>query len=183
MSILPFRNNVVGIRALFMFRPETGRPMLRLAHELLHGESPLTKGERELIAAFVSYGNKCEFCFRSHRAAARVHFREQRDIVDRVIVHKDYSDISPKMSALLTIADMVRLGGRRVTDDHVARARSFGAVDKDIHDTVLIAAAFSMFNRYVEALRPPLPQTEAEYEAMGERMALQGYVEVDNASH
>ncbi len=167
---------IPGIRSLFFFRPETGVPLTRLAHVLLHGDSPLSKGERELIAAFVSQGNKCTFCTMSHAAAARHHFGADKNIVDEVVYNGDHSRLSPKMQALLVISEKVRRGGRIVTNDDVAAARAEGAVDRDIHDTVLITAAFCMFNRYVDGLRALTPTDAETYVPMGALMAERGYV-------
>ncbi|MBC8125310.1 MAG: carboxymuconolactone decarboxylase family protein, partial [Candidatus Kapabacteria bacterium] len=144
-------------------------------HALLHGESPLTKGERELIAAFVSHGNNCVFCTMSHAAAARHHYGENADVVGAVVYRKDFSVVSHKLAALLPIAEKVRKGGRIVSDQDVATAREAGAVDRDIHDTVLIAAAFCMFNRYVDGLQALTPIDPDVYVQMGKRMAEIGY--------
>ncbi len=175
MTFIPVDPSTPGIRSLFDYRPETGGPLKRLAHALLHGESPLTKGERELIAAFVSHGNNCVFCTMSHAAAARHHYGESADVVGAVVYRKDYSGLPEKMRALLVIAEKVRIGGRIVTDEDVAKARAAGAVDRDIHDAVLIAAAFCMFNRYVDGLQALTPIDPEVYVRMGKRMAEQGY--------
>jgi uncharacterized peroxidase-related enzyme len=175
MAHIPVDPTIPGIRSLFTYRPETGEPLRRLAHALLHGESPLTKGERELLATFVSHGNRCVFCTMSHAAAARHHFGADAAIVDAVVYEGDLSGITPKMRALLVIAEKVRQGGRIVTDEDVAEARARGAVDRDIHDTVLIAAAFCMYNRYVDGLQALTPTEREAYVPMGERMATLGY--------
>ena len=85
------------------------------------------------------------------------------------------ANISDKLRALLAIADKVRRDGRLVTDDDVQIAREAGADDKAIHDTVLIAAMFSMFNRYVDGLATWTPHDSAVFEAIGQRLATQGY--------
>lgn len=175
MAHIPVDPTTPGIRSLFEYRPETGAPLRRLAHALLHGESPLTKAERELLAAFVSHGNACVFCTMSHAAAARHHYGDAAHIVDAVVYNNDHSAISPKMQALLPIAEKVRKGGRIVTDADVQAARDAGAVDRDIHDTVLIAAAFCMYNRYVDGLAALTPTDKADYVPMGKRMAEEGY--------
>jgi hypothetical protein len=63
-----------------------------------------------------------------------------------------------------------------VTADDVGRARKLGATDREIHDTVLIAAAFCMFNRYVDGLGTWQPIDPQAYREMGQRMARVGYV-------
>ena len=55
--------------------------------------------------------------------------------------------VSNKLKALLGIAGKVQQGGKAVSTKDVERARNEGATDLEIHDTVLIAAAFCMYNR------------------------------------
>ena len=165
-----------GIRSLAAYRPETGKPLYELAQVLLRGESTLTPAERELIATHVSARNQCQFCMNSHAAAARELFGDFRAVVDEVIDDATTASLNPKMKALLTIAGKVQQNGKEVHPDDVALARKFGAVDRDIHDTVLIAATFSMFNRYVDGLASLTPTNPKDYEEMGKRMATVGYV-------
>ena len=81
------------------------------------------------------------------------------------------------MRALLTIAGQVQKGGRNVREEDVAAAREEGADDKAIHDTVLISAAFCMFNRYVDGLATWAPQHEDDFVETGARLAAQGYID------
>jgi len=94
-------------------------------------------------------------------------------------VKGDYESapVSSKLKALLNIAGKVQQGGKNVTNDDVTRARAAGATDTEIHDAVLIAAAFCMFNRYVDGLATLTPTDHAAYDQMGQRMAKQGYVQ------
>lgn len=165
-----------GITGGFAFRPETARPMRELADILLRGPSPLSSGEREMIATFVSSRNDCDFCQLSHRAAAAHHLEGNYELVDAVKRDPETAPVSPKLKALLAIAAKVQQDGKLVTSLDVERARATGATDVEIHDTVLIAAAFSMFNRYVDGLATVTPQDPAAYDAMGRRMAMEGYV-------
>jgi uncharacterized peroxidase-related enzyme len=164
-----------GITGGFVFRPETAKPMRELAHVLLHGPSTLSPGERELIATYVSSRNDCYFCQTSHGAAA-AHMSKDWGLVDQVKRDFASADISEKLKALLTIAGKVQLGGKNVTAEEVARARELGASDTEIHDTVLIAAAFCMFNRYVDGLATWQPEDHAMYARMGEHLAAEGYL-------
>jgi uncharacterized peroxidase-related enzyme len=167
--------NVPGIVSLFMFRPQTAAPLQQLAETLLRGPSPLSSGERELIAATVSTANDCAFCTRSHAAAAAAHL-DSESLVEEARTQPASAPISEKMKALLAVALQVRDSGRAVTDDAVARARAAGANDVEIHDTVLIAAAFCMYNRYVDGLAALTPDDPAAYREMGKRLATEGYV-------
>ncbi|MDE3182305.1 MAG: peroxidase-related enzyme [Bacteroidota bacterium] len=176
MAYIQVPEGIPGIRSLVMFRPETGKPLYELAQVLLRGDSTLSEAERELMAAYVSSRNDTMFCMMSHAAASRALFGNDKKIVDDVLKDIQHADISDKMKALLNIAGKVQILGKEVKPEDVESARNEGATYKEIHDTVLIAAAFSMFNRYVDGLASFTPTDEKEYEAMGKRMAEKGYV-------
>ncbi|MBX2979598.1 MAG: peroxidase-related enzyme [Flavobacteriales bacterium] len=165
-----------GIIGLMHFRPETAEPLNQLAEVLLRGPSSLSSGERELIAASVSWWNDCHFCHHCHGAAAAAHLQQPPDFMDRIKEGLPNEPLSEKMRALLEIARMVQQGGLKVTEAHVAKAREHGATDLEIHDTVLIAAAFCMFNRYVDGLGTWRPEPKEAYVPMGEMLAFKGYV-------
>jgi uncharacterized peroxidase-related enzyme len=165
-----------GIVSLFAFRPETARPMRELAEVLLRGPSTLTSGERELIATYVSSRNDCYFCQTSHAAAAAHHLGGNEQLTVDVRQNFETAAVSPKLKTLLAIAGRVQQGGKNVTPADVARAREQGATDREIHDTVLIAAAFCMYNRYVDGLGTWAPQDVAAYRQMGASMAEEGYL-------
>jgi len=175
MPHISMPEGIPGIRALVMVRPETGEHLYALVQVLLRGESPLSEAERELIAAYVSNLNECNFCTESHSEAAKFLFND-RVVVDRVLTNYMDSPISDKLKALIKIAGKVQQNGKLVTPEDVADARKFGANDRDIHDTVLIAATFSLFNRYVDGLASLTPTDPNEYIAMGKRMGEKGYV-------
>jgi uncharacterized peroxidase-related enzyme len=179
MAHIELPEGAPGIVGPMIAYPETQKHLSGLAEALLRGASSPTPAERELIAAYVSSGNECHFCTQSHAAAARVHFGGERQVVDRVLSDARSAPVSAKLKALLAIADKVRRDGRLVQAEDVERARAEGADDKAIHDTVLIAAAFCMFNRYVDGLGTWAPRDPAAYEESGLRLANQGYVNYD----
>jgi uncharacterized peroxidase-related enzyme len=176
MAYINVPEGVPGIRSLVMFRPETGQYLYELAQALLRGPSPLTEAEREIIAAYVSSRNNCNFCMKSHAAAARCLLGENEFLMDGVLKDNFSEGISNKIKTLLNIAGKVQESGRSVGQDDIDKAREAGATDLDIHDTVLIAATFSMFNRYVDGLNSFTPENDEEYVPMGKRMVEKGYV-------
>jgi uncharacterized peroxidase-related enzyme len=165
-----------GIRGLLRYRPETARPLSELCEVLLRGPSTLTRGERELIAACVSALNDCRYCASSHSACAAAQLPGGMTVVEQVRADPGSAPVSAKLKALLTIAAAVQHSGRAVTAEHVAQARGAGATDVEIHDTVLIAAAFCMFNRYVDGLATIAPDDPAVYAAGAQRLVTQGYL-------
>lgn len=164
-----------GILGPMAFSPETTKPLNELAEVLLRGPNSLTPAERELIATKVSHGNECHFCHTTHGAVAAHHLGGDTDLVQAVRVDPAGAAISPKLHALLEIAGAVRVSGREVTEDLVAQAHAEGATDKEIHDTVLIAAAFCMYNRYVDGLATWAPDDSDSYTESGRRLAEEGY--------
>jgi uncharacterized peroxidase-related enzyme len=174
MPYIDVQNDLPGIRALLAFRPETAEPLGALANALLHAPSSLTPGERELIAAYVSSLNDCTFCCRSHAAIAACHIGDER-LVDAVLADPSSTNLSEKMKALLAVAAKVQQSGRAVLPADIDRAREQGATDVEIHDTVLIAAAFCMFNRYVDGLGARTPTEPEAYTARAALTAQHGY--------
>jgi len=165
-----------GIRGLFEFRPQTAQPLGELAEVLLRADNSLGRGERELIAAYVSSLNDCDFCASSHSAFAALQLPNGWTVVDGVLHDPASAPIDDKLKALLALAGEVQRGGRAVTPATVATARDAGASDVEIHDVVLIAAAFCMFNRYVDGLGTAAPQDRADYLPMAERIVDSGYL-------
>jgi uncharacterized peroxidase-related enzyme len=169
---------IPGIRSLFAFRPAVAQPISLLADVLLYAENSLSRGERELVAAYVSSLNDCEFCHNSHAAVASCHLRDEGATAAAVVRDAHSSPVSPKMKALLAIAARVQRSGRDVRESDIARARAEGATDVEIHDTVLIAAAFCMFNRYVDGLGALTPSDQAGYHERAQFVAEHGYAAI-----
>ena len=167
--------NLPGIVGLMHYSPETAKPLNELADVLLGGDSTLTKAEREIIAASVSYWNDCHFCHTSHASVAVAHLNADISLIDDIKNGLQETPVSEKLRALLTIAHHVQQGGKEVTAADIDAARKQGASDKEIHDTVLIAAAFCMYNRYVDGLATWAPKENADYADMGKMLAQHGY--------
>jgi uncharacterized peroxidase-related enzyme len=165
-----------GIRALFAFRPETAKALCELAEVLLHAPGTLSPAERELIATYVSSQNDCLYCQTAHGAIAASHLGGDEQLVLDVKRDFSHADISDKLKALLAIAGKVQLGGRNVQPEDVQHARQHGATDQEIHDTVLIAAAFCMYNRYVDGLATWAPPDPAAYRQRAGKVAREGYL-------
>jgi len=167
---------VPGIVGLMHFRPETAGPLNALAEVLLRGPSALSRGERELIASFVSNRNDCYFCTHAHSAFAAAQLDDGRGVVSAVCTDYATAPISDKLKTLLAIAEQVQIGGKRVTPEHIATARRAGASDVEIHDAVLIAAAFCMYNRYVDGLAAETPTAPEIYEGVAQQIVRDGYL-------
>ena len=165
-----------GIMGPMLFRPETAKPLFELAEVLLRGASTLSRGDREVIAAYVSALNQCQFCANSHATFAALQLDGGFDVVDAVIADPDTAPVSPKLRSLLEIAALVAQSGLAVTPGAIDSARAAGATDVEIHDAVLIAAAFCTYNRYVDGLGAITPPERSEYADIGRLIVGLGYV-------
>jgi uncharacterized peroxidase-related enzyme len=170
--------NLPGIIGLLHFSPQTAKPLNELAEVLLVSDNSLTRAERELIASSVSHWNDCHFCHTSHGAVAAALMEQPVSLIADIKNDLQKTDVSPKMRALLDIAKQVQKGGKHVTTSHIRKAKEQGATDKEIHDTVLIAAAFCMFNRYVDGLATWAPEADEAFMPIGEMLAEKGYTAV-----
>lgn len=174
MPHIPLEEHLPGITGLLEYRKDTAAPIRELTQILLRGPSTLTEGERELIATIVSYKNECTFCCTAHTAAADVLLGEENTAA-QIKNDINTAPVSEKMKALLTIAAQVQESGKNVTSSSIERAKESGATDLEIHDTVLIAALFSLYNRYVDGLATVTPTDPAFYKGLGERLKTNGY--------
>lgn len=167
-----------GIRSLFMYSPVTAQPMNDLVQVLLHdpSTSTLTPGERELIATYTSSLNTCKYCASTHGAIAKHQLGGNGEVVQSVIADPAKAPVSDKLKALLGIAAKVQQDGKKVLPSDISLARSAGATDKEIHDAVLIAAAFCMYNRYVDGLATWAPEDPEVYDKIGRQRASEGYM-------
>lgn len=182
MPHIDLPTDLPGIRALFAFRQDTAKVLCDLANVLLHEPSTLSQADRELIATFVSSQNDCHYCQTIHGAIASAHLAGDDQLVLDVKRDFEHAAISGKLKALLAIATQVQKGGKHVGPEHIARARVTGASDREIHDTVLIAAAFCMYNRYVDGLATWASSDPEAFRERGKRVAAVGYNPVPDAA-
>src|ERR1700710_1435899 len=175
MPYIDVDKNLPGIRSLMAFRPETAEPLSALAEILLRDEEGLSRTDRELIGTYVSYLNDCFYCHHSHGEIAVCYLNGDRDLVNAVRQNYNEAPISDKLKSLLQIAGKVQKSGKAVLQEDIDNARQQGATDRDIHDTVLIAAAFCLFNRYVDGLASNTPTDLSSYAARGRQVAAKGY--------
>lgn len=174
MPHITLEAHLPGITGLLEYRKDCAQPIRELTQFLLRGPSVLSEAERELIATVVSNGNNCRFCTTAHTAAADLLLGET---ATSQAVKQDIgsSPVSTKLKALLTIALMVRESGKSVTPEAIENAKREGATDVEIHDTVLIAALFCLYNRYVDGLATALPDDAGYFNTLANRLVNHGY--------
>ncbi|WPU96376.1 peroxidase-related enzyme [Mucilaginibacter sabulilitoris] len=179
MPHIPLDESLPGITGLLNYRQDTALPIRQLTQILLRGESTLTEGERELIATVVSHGNQCKFCTAAHTAAADAFLGEQ-ETAEKVKNDPEHAPVSEKMKHLLEIARKVQADARQVSAELVGKAREAGATDLEIHDTVLIASLFCLYNKYVDGLASVTPTEPAFYNRLAGILKASGYLPSPN---
>lgn len=174
MPYISLEDHLPGITGLLEYRKDSADPVRELTQILLRGPSTLSEGERELIASVVSHGNECRFCASAHTAVVNMLLNET-ETSQKVKENIETAPVSEKMKALLYIAKKTGEGGKSVTQEMIGRAKKSGATDIEIHDTVLIAALFSLYNRYVDGLATVTPEDPQFYKNLASRIAVNGY--------
>ena len=174
MPFIPLEDHLPGITGLLEYRKDSAEPIRKLTQFLLRGPNTLTPAERELIATVVSHGNECRFCSAAHSAASEL-LMGDCITVEKVKENIETAPVSEKMKALLTIAKLVQQSGKNVTEQSIDRAKKAGATDREIHDTVLIAALFCLYNRYVDGLATVTPTDPEFYKGLADRIVNHGY--------
>lgn len=175
MAYIQVDEGLPGIIGLLEYRKDTAEPIRDLTQILLRGPSTLSVGDRELIAAIVSHGNECTFCTKAHSAAANLLLGE-KETCEAVKRDLDSATLTDKMKALLMIASKVQKSGLLVSEQDVQHAKDKGATDLEIHDTVLIAALFCLYNRYVDGLGSWTPNNPEFYNTLADRLVNRGYI-------
>ena len=160
-----------GITGLLEYRQDTAEPIRALTQLILRGPGTLTFAEREMIATVVSQANECRFCTAAHAAVTDVLLGES-ETCELIQTDIELAPISEKMKSLLQIAKLTQRGGHFVTESAVTRAKNNGATDLEIHDTVLIASLFCLYNKYVDGLATKLPDDSEYFKQLGARIAL-----------
>jgi len=174
MPHIPLESHLPGITGLLEYRKDTGAPIRDLTQILLRGPSSLSEVERELLATVVSHGNQCKFCTTAHAATVDMYLGES-ETSRKVREDISTAPVSEKMKALLTIAAHTGKSGRLVTEQDIENAKKSGATDIEIHDTVLIAALFSLYNRYVDGMATAMPDNEGYFNVLADRLVNHGY--------
>jgi uncharacterized peroxidase-related enzyme len=171
-----------GILTALLLTPELGIHLRGLADELLVNDfagATIVRAEREMLATATSAANDCFYCMDSHGAFATALLEttgaaERVPLIDGIKLGSS-DGLDDKMQALLHIARTVRREPRDLTAADVAAAHAAGASDADVQLAVLIASAFSMYNRIVEGFRARTPPVAEVYRERASEIAAHGY--------
>ncbi|MBX9759544.1 MAG: peroxidase-related enzyme [Beijerinckiaceae bacterium] len=146
MGFFSFLSPSAGIGELWKLNPSVAKPMQDLAVAIMRGESPLSKGDRELIAAFVSALNDCKYCFNGHAQIA-VNFGVRRRLIDEIIVDIDSSSADEAFKPILHYVKKLTLTPSQMTQADADSVFAAAWSEKALQDAILVCCRFNFMNR------------------------------------
>ena len=158
---------------LVMYRPEFyGAHMRALTHEAMRGPSAWSVGDRELMAAFVSKANACEFCIKAHTATSARAYRDDAKVA-AALSDLETADIAAPLKATLRLLEKLTRTNEVATDDMRA-VLAAGASREQIEDALAVCFAFNVTNRLADAFGFFVPGPEV-FEAGAKFLLARGY--------
>jgi len=173
MSFLRSLKSDAGLLQIFQAFPETARPLLEYHEVLLRGESPFSAAERELIAAYVSGLNNCNYCRAVHSQTA-VALGIQMDAISQIFSGCDLQHLDERMRPVLAFVRKLTLSPGEITSADVDAIFPADWDDRALHDAVAICALFNLMNRLVNGLGGEASEPYTKLAA--QRLAEKGYV-------
>ena len=172
MSYLSHSKDFQGVADAFMRDPKLYAPLLQFIENVMTRDSVLTKAEREIIAAYVSHLNGCDFCLGSHRSTLR-----SMKVDEKIIQHLEAGPhsvaIDDRLRALLAFAGKLTQTPKDVNEIDIETLSAAGWTDQAIEDAINVVALFAYVNRLVDGIG--IRGNQAYFDYVGEILATQGY--------
>lgn len=149
MPFLPSLPEDAGVRHILAMNPAAGRALIEFHTAALRGDSALTAGDKELIAAYVSGLNACEYCFGVHKETAKA-FGVDEGLIEDLLTDVNRAAVDPKLKPLLDYARVLTLTPNRALQRHVDAVLAAGWTERDLHDAILTICLFNFMNRLLE---------------------------------
>jgi uncharacterized peroxidase-related enzyme len=162
-----------GIWNILAFRPQVAYHLCELSHELMFVEAPISPALRELIAAYTSSLNRCEFCMNAHASVA-AHQYGDKELVSSVLRDLETSVLPERDKALLRFVRKLTLDSGSIAEADIDVLKDAGWDDTSIYYAIGACALFNFYNRFVSGNGVKLVSEEA-FRRLGERMARVGY--------
>jgi uncharacterized peroxidase-related enzyme len=159
---------------LLAFRPKAADYLARLSHEIMHEDAPISVALRELIAAYTSSLNRCEFCMKAHAAVAAQLYGDEA-LVWSAIRDPEHAPLSGKDKAILRFVRKVTLDSASIHEEDIAAVHAAGGDDTSIFYAIAASALFNFYNRFVSA-NGVKPVSDQAFRRLAARMAQKGYI-------
>ena len=149
MSFFTSLPEEAGVRHILKLNPAAGRALIEFHSAVLRVDSRLTAREKELIAAYVSGLNACQYCYGVHAQAASA-FGVPESLLQALLTDFDNAAVDPKLKPILAYARVLTLTPAKATQRHVDAVFAAGWTERDLHDAVLTVCLFNFMNRLLE---------------------------------
>ncbi|HYE37617.1 carboxymuconolactone decarboxylase family protein [Methylocaldum sp.] len=151
MSFLPSSPGVTNLPDVFAKYPKRGSLILRLIHEIMREESPLTNGDRELLFTYISGLNSCDFCYSSHIPAA-VAFGVNESVFDQLHADIETAAVDEKLKPILRYVKKLTLTPTRITKTDADAIFAAGWDEKAFVDAISVCCVVNYMNRFVNGV-------------------------------
>lgn len=172
MSFLPSLPENATLFELVRRFPEFARRQVPANSQVMRGDSPLTPGERETIAAYVSSLNACEYCVGSHAEAAKA-FGVPEELLAQLMEDVDAASVDPKLKPLLRFVNKLTLEPARMSQADADAVYAVGWDEEALFSAVLVCCTFNFMNRLVDGTG--LIASQAQAVGSGRLLHDQGY--------
>lgn len=176
MSFFPSLGPDAAVRNAMTLNPEASRLLIAFHTAVLRGPSPLSEGERELIAAFVSGLNACNYCHGVHAATARA-FGVDETLLTELVNDPDCAAADERMRPIFRFLRKLTLTPSKMVRADAEAVFAAGWDERALHDAITTAALFNFMNRYVEG--HGLVLDDSDLAARGEGLARDGYAPLE----
>jgi uncharacterized peroxidase-related enzyme len=162
-----------GIWNILAFRTDAAHHLCELSHQVMFDEAPISHAFRELIAAYTSSLNRCDFCRNAHAAVAS-HLYGSKEFVREVLSDPEKSGLAEREKALLRFVRKLTLDSGSVTEGNIEALKCEGWDEVAIYYAIYACALFNFYNRFVSGNGVKLV-SDAAFRRLSERMARDGY--------
>ena len=172
MSFFSFLNDRAGIAELFQHYPSRYLPITTFIQQIMRGESVLTTAQKELIAAYVSGLNGCEYCYEAHKAiAASLNVNEQ--VLSALLSDLSTADIEEKFRPLLVYVRKLTLTPSKMTQSDVEAVLEAGWNEQALEDAICVCALFNLMNRLIDGCG--INTTNQDFSLLAQAVNIHGY--------
>jgi uncharacterized peroxidase-related enzyme len=146
----PSLGDKANVPEILKLSPAAGVALIEMHEPLMRGPSPLSEGERELIATYVSGLNECQYCYGVHSETAKAYDDIPSDAVDKMMTDLDSAGLPENMIPILKFARKLTEKPSSVTDDDAKAVFDAGWSEKALHDAIMVTCCFNFMNRLLE---------------------------------
>ena len=172
MSFFPSLPGDAGVRHILALNPAAGRALIEFHSAALRADSQLTARDKELIAAYVSGLNACQYCYGVHKETAKA-YGVPEPLIEALLADLDTAPIDARLKPILAYAKVLTLTPTRALQRHVDAIFAAGWTERDLHDAILTVCLFNFMNRLLEG--HGVKGSAEVYQTRGQALQATGY--------